>query len=129
MKKLLLVLAIVSHSTLAYADSQSCLATVIHNEAKGEDLKGKLLVAAVVLNRVESPDFPNTICDVVNQEAQFNTVSVDDDEEAYTVSQLILEGELTVPATTALYFHSGARPSYLGRKKFLFQHGDHFFYE
>lgn len=88
-----------------------------------------MFVAAVVINRVESADFPNDICSVVNQEGQFNNSSINKAEEAYTTAELVLSGELVVPETDALYFHSGEKPSYLGGKKFLFQYGGHDFYE
>lgn len=116
-------------SHAAPASSVGCLATVLHNEAKGEDLKGQLLVAAVVLNRVRSADFPNNVCSVVNQEGQFNTDFVSEVDEAYITAELILTEELLLPKTDALYFHSGRKPSYLRGKKFLFQHGGHYFYE
>ena len=44
-----------------------CLATALYFEARGESLKGQAAVAEVILNRVESPAFPRTICGVVNQ--------------------------------------------------------------
>jgi spore germination cell wall hydrolase CwlJ-like protein len=44
-----------------------CLATNIYFEARGESYEGKKAVAFVTLNRVESPNFPDTICDVVYQ--------------------------------------------------------------
>ncbi len=44
-----------------------CLAQVLYFEARGETLKGQQAVAEVVLNRVEDPAFPNSICGVVYQ--------------------------------------------------------------
>jgi spore germination cell wall hydrolase CwlJ-like protein len=44
-----------------------CLAEALYFEARGETLKGQFAVAEVILNRVDSANFPNTICDVVNQ--------------------------------------------------------------
>lgn len=41
------------------------LARLVHAEAKGESYAGKVAVATVVLNRVDHPDFPNTIEDVI----------------------------------------------------------------
>lgn len=51
-----------------------CLAGTIYFESKGETLSGQLAVGRVVLNRVESPRFPNTICGVVYQRSQFSFV-------------------------------------------------------
>jgi len=42
-------------------------ARLVEAEAKGESYKGKVAVATVVLNRVDSPEFPNNITDVINQ--------------------------------------------------------------
>ena len=44
-----------------------CLARNIYHEARGEHLAGMFAVADVVLNRVKSTEFPDTICDVVYQ--------------------------------------------------------------
>lgn len=44
-----------------------CLAMNIYHEARGESLAGQLAVAQVVMNRVESPRFPDSVCDVVHQ--------------------------------------------------------------
>ena len=45
----------------------SCLAEALYFEARGEPIKGQLAVGEVVLNRVEDPRYPNSICKVVNQ--------------------------------------------------------------
>lgn len=44
-----------------------CLAEALYFEARGESVKGQFAVAEVILNRVESPRFPNTVCKVINQ--------------------------------------------------------------
>lgn len=46
---------------------QTCLATAIYFEARGESEKGQAAVAQVVLNRVRNPAYPKTICGVVYQ--------------------------------------------------------------
>ncbi len=46
---------------------QTCLATGIYFEARGETAKGQAAVAQVILNRVRNPAFPSTICGVVYQ--------------------------------------------------------------
>jgi spore germination cell wall hydrolase CwlJ-like protein len=51
----------------ASAEDLRCLAKTIYFEARGESLQGQIGVAAVVLNRVRHPRFPDTICDVVHQ--------------------------------------------------------------
>lgn len=50
------------------------LAKLVHAEARGETYKGKVAVAAVVLNRVRSSSFPNTISGVVYQKSAFSCV-------------------------------------------------------
>jgi len=50
------------------------LAKVVYGEARGEPYAGKVAVAAVVLNRVASSSFPNTISKVVYQPGAFSIV-------------------------------------------------------
>ena len=50
------------------------LARVIHGEARGEPYKGQVAVGAVILNRVKSSSFPNTISGVVYQKGAFDAV-------------------------------------------------------
>lgn len=45
----------------------ACLAEAIYFEARGESVEGQFAVAEVILNRVDSPKFPNSICKVVRQ--------------------------------------------------------------
>ena len=44
-----------------------CLAQAIYFEARGESYEGQVAVAHVIMNRVESPRYPNSICGVVFQ--------------------------------------------------------------
>ena len=48
-------------------ESLECLAEAIYFEARGESVAGQFAVAEVILNRVDSRRFPNTVCAVVNQ--------------------------------------------------------------
>lgn len=50
----------------------NCLAANIYHEARGEPPEGQELVAWVTINRVESPRYANSICDVVYQRSQFS---------------------------------------------------------
>ncbi len=67
-------------------DEYEILLRIVEAEAGGEDVDGKLLVANVILNRVESPSFPDTIEGVVFQRengvSQFSPIS---DGRYYTV--------------------------------------------
>lgn len=51
------------------------LAQIVHAESKGEPYAGKVAVANVVLNRVVSPGWPDTIREVIYQPKQFQPVS------------------------------------------------------
>ena len=49
------------------ASSIACIAMAIYFEARSEPLEGQVAVANTIINRVHSPHFPNTPCDVVEQ--------------------------------------------------------------
>ena len=51
------------------------LAKLVYAEARGEPYKGQVAVAAVVLNRVSSASFPNTISGVIHQRNAFTCVN------------------------------------------------------
>jgi spore germination cell wall hydrolase CwlJ-like protein len=44
-----------------------CLAEALYFEARGESVRGMFAVAEVIMNRVDSARFPNTLCGVINQ--------------------------------------------------------------
>lgn len=50
------------------------LAQLVEAEAGNQDFEGKCLVVDCVLNRVESPEFPDNIHDVIFQEGQFSVI-------------------------------------------------------
>lgn len=56
-----------------FCDSLEILALCVEAEAGNQDLMGKRLVADVILNRVESPRFPDTIEGVISQKYHFTT--------------------------------------------------------
>ena len=51
------------------------ISQLVEAEAGNQDFEGKCLVVDVVLNRVESPDFPNTVEEVIFQEGQFSVTT------------------------------------------------------
>ena len=57
---------ILPNSPISVSDKK-LLYRLVHAEAVGEPYAGKVAVATVVLNRVLSPDFPNTVSGVINQ--------------------------------------------------------------
>ncbi|MBT2704708.1 cell wall hydrolase [Chryseobacterium sp. ISL-80] len=50
------------------------MAHVVNGESRGESYQGQVAVAAVILNRVESKDFPDTVYDVIFQRNAFTAV-------------------------------------------------------
>lgn len=62
-------------STTNNSSNVSLLARLIYGEARGESYTGQVAVGAVVLNRVKSSKFPNTISGVIYQSGAFDAVS------------------------------------------------------
>lgn len=58
----------IPNSTISDADKE-LIARLVHAEAVGEPYAGKVAVATVLLNRVASPDFPNTVKGVVYEKS------------------------------------------------------------
>lgn len=65
----------VSSSSSSHSSDVNLLARLIYGEARGEPYTGQVAVGAVVLNRVESSKFPNTIAGVIYQSGAFDVVS------------------------------------------------------
>ncbi|WLD91544.1 spore cortex-lytic enzyme [Alkalihalobacillus sp. AL-G] len=51
------------------------MAQMVHGEARGEPFKGKVAVAAVIINRVQSNDFPDTVKGVLFENRAFTAVA------------------------------------------------------
>ena len=65
-----------SVAAAGYQESETyLLGRLVHGEARGEPYVGKVAVAAVVLNRVRSASFPNTIAGVIYQAGAFDAVA------------------------------------------------------
>ena len=64
-----------NNSNSSYSTNLDLLARLVHGEARGEPYTGKVAVAAVVLNRVKSSSFPNTVAGVIYQKGAFDAVS------------------------------------------------------
>ena len=62
-------------SSGSYEGDVELLARLIHGEARGEPYVGMVAVGAVVLNRVRSSRFPNTIAGVIYQSGAFDAVA------------------------------------------------------
>lgn len=118
------------------------LLRIVEAEAGGEDIDGKLLVANVVLNRVNNDKFPDTVTDVVMQKEQgvaqfsptvdgrFQNVTVS--AETYEAVERALYGEDI--SQGALYFCARSRADSNKLRWFdqkltkLFSYGNHEFF-
>ena len=90
------------------------LATIIYCEAGGESMDGKTAVASVVLNRVKSSIYPDSICEVIRDKGQFEPVTLgwfdralteEVPENCYDAARCALLGRK--PVGCCLYFHAG----------------------
>ncbi len=122
-----------------------CLADALYFEARGESLQGQRAVAEVIMNRVNSKRYPNSICGVVYQgtgrkyACQF-TFTCDGHPEvvrektAYArgekIARLMIDGLYNQPITNgAIYYHTTAvRPSWASKKTPTTRLGVHIFY-
>lgn len=94
----------------ASAEDLELLAAIIQCEADGEPYEGKLAVGSVVMNRVASSSFPNTVMGVIYQPGQFSPVAsgrfaarlaAGSNATCRQAAQEVLNGNITVPY---LYF-------------------------
>lgn len=87
------------------------LAKCVYAEARGEPYEGQVAVAAVILNRVKSPDFPNTIAGVVYQPWAFTAVNdgqinLEPDKTAYSAARDAMNG--WDPTYGCLYYYNAS---------------------
>lgn len=64
-----------SSSSNSNSSNVNLLSRLVYGEARGEPYSGQVAVAAVVLNRVKSSSFPNTVSGVIYQSGAFDVVS------------------------------------------------------
>ena len=64
-----------SGSSMSYNEKVTLLARAIHAEAEAEPYIGKVAVGAVLLNRVNNSQFPNTLSGVIYQGSALESVS------------------------------------------------------
>ena len=92
------------------AEERELLARVVYAESNTEPIEGQIAVAQVVLNRVRSESFPDTVSEVIYQERQFSTAPilsrVTPTENNYEAVDLAFE--LAVVPYDVLYFSRGA---------------------
>lgn len=121
---------------------QEILQRIVEAEATGEDIKGRMLVANVILNRVNDDYFPNTVEGVVFQNNgktyQFSPIkdkrywSVKISKDTITAVERVMAGEDY--SQGALYFSARSKAdknsmSWFDRNlEFLFKYGGHEFF-
>ena len=121
-----------------------CLAEALYFEARGESVKGQFAVTEVILNRVDSPNFPDTVCDVVHQgtgrrhACQFSytcdglaeTISEPKAyERAGKVAKLLLNGAERSLTDGATHYHADwVKPRWAKKFAATVKIGQHHFY-
>lgn len=125
-------------------DEWACLAEALYFEARGESVKGQFAVAEVILNRVDSPQFPDTVCAVINQgtgrkyQCQF-TYTCDGHKEIINeprafqrvgkVAKLMVNGAPRQLTDGATYYHTRAvSPRWSRKFARTTSIGEHHFY-
>jgi N-acetylmuramoyl-L-alanine amidase len=114
------------------------LAKLIRAEAEGEPFEGQVAVGAVVLNRVKSPQFPNTIYDVIYQPGQFSCLpklaTIEPNAQSLQAAREALAGR--DPSRGALFYYNprlasreGARFFNTAKLKPTVTIGNHQFYK
>ena len=123
-----------SAASTARNNEEELLARIVHAESKGEPYLGQVCVAAVILNRVNSPDFPNSLSGVIYQPGAFEPVSngainqeVPQDASARKAAREALNGY--DPTGGCLYFFnpSTAKSKWIWSKNIVKTVGKHVF--
>lgn len=88
-------------------DDVYLLASAIYGEGRGEPYEGQVAIGAVILNRVDSPQFPNTIPGVVYQKGAFDAVA--DGQINLTPNEIAIRAAMDAingwdPSNGALYY-------------------------
>lgn len=126
-------------------DQFACLAKALYFEARGETVKGQFAVAEVILNRVDSKKYPNSICGVVTQGVNDNVKGCQfsyacdgradtiREKAAYNqvakIARLMLDGAPRNLTKGATHFHTtNVRPNWARRFPNTAKFGSHLFY-
>lgn len=140
----LITLVFVSNLTYAKESDVMCLAKNIYYEAGAEIYSGKLAVAQVVMNRVDHPKFPKTVCGVIHQRTattcQFSWIcdkpkSIDKQsknwQESVKVAKLFLTNDYSYDTLDddVLFFHTVSSPyTWVKHYQKVTTIGNHIFY-
>jgi len=108
------------------------MANAVYGEARGEPYEGQVAVAAVILNRLESPDFPNSISGIIFQPRAFTAVAdgqiwLEPNERAKQAVLDAMNG--WDPSENALYYFNPetATSGWIWSRPQIKQIGDHIF--
>ena len=108
------------------------LAHMVQGEARGEPFIGKVAVASVVINRLQRPNFPDTVAGIIYGAGEFCTVrdgqiNLPPNSESYRAVQLALGG--WDPSYGSLYFYNPARSTskWIFSRPIRVQYGQHVF--
>ncbi|MEM8696767.1 MAG: cell wall hydrolase [Pseudomonadota bacterium] len=113
-----------------------CLVKIVRHEAANQSMTGQLAVAQLVMNRVNSPRFPNTICDVAHQRGQFfNTNAYNpsrDDQRWANAMEVAIDARngISDPVIDdAVFYHAAyVSPRFHRSRPRVAQIEDHIFY-
>ena len=116
-----------------------CLAQAVYFEARGEELRGQLAVARVVINRATSGQFPDDYCSVVRQRGQFSFVrggqipapdaSSTAWRNAVAIARIAHQDLWVSAAGDALYFHAArVHPQWASNRGAVTRIDSHIFY-
>lgn len=109
------------------------LAHLIYSEGGDQPLKGKIAIGNVVVNRVLSPSFPNSVSEVIYANNQFDGIKSNNfrkqpNDESYIAAKIALEYTQVVDG--ALYFNMTGMNSWASKAKhYITTIGDHDFFK
>jgi N-acetylmuramoyl-L-alanine amidase len=119
---------------ISHTDNEiNLLARLVRAEAQTEPLKGKIAVACVVLNRVESKKFPDTIKEVIYARGQFQPVQNGeinkpaDEESVKAVKAALSEQRNLAPGSLFFYNPDIATSRWLDTRTTTMVIGQHVF--
>ncbi|MFZ5963285.1 cell wall hydrolase [Thalassococcus sp. BH17M4-6] len=117
------------------AREHDCMARAMYFESNRSSRDGMIAVGTVVMNRVDSPDFPGTVCGVVGQKRQFAPGVMSRKMQGRSVALVreaaaaVLRGERHPRIVRARFFHAaGYRASY-NNMHYVLTTGGNAFYE
>lgn len=109
------------------------LARIIHGEARGEDFKGKVAVGSVILNRIKSNRFPDTIRDVILQKGQFSSL-MDGQANYYPGEEELQAARAALlgydPTMGSIFFYNpdiATNTAWISQRNFVTRIGGHVF--